>query len=58
MINEVSLTAIIIVVFLTALLLQIRLLNKVAKQEYNIQDQMNDDGQELHKEGPKVENPN
>jgi hypothetical protein len=59
MLNEVSLTVIIIAVFVTALLLQIKLLNKVAKQKYNIQDQMKElNNSDLHKDGPEVENPN
>ena len=48
MINDVSLTIIIIAVFLTALLLQIRLLNKVASQEYNIKDQLKTGNDQEH----------
>lgn len=57
MINDTSLTIIIIVVFILALLLQIRLLNKVASQEYNIQDQMRGEDSGLHKTGSKIDNP-
>ena len=59
MLTEGSLTIIIIAVFVTVLLLQIKLLNKVAKQKYNIQDQMKEaNSTDLHKEGPEVKNPN
>ena len=59
MLTEGSLTIIIIAVFVTVLLLQIKLLNKVAKQQYNIQDQMKEaNSTDFHKEGPEVKNPN
>ncbi len=57
MITEISLTILIIVIFVAVLLLQLKVLNTVAKRQYNIAEQMKEDEgkQDLHKPGPKVE---
>ncbi|HLT24730.1 MAG TPA: hypothetical protein VK004_06360 [Ignavibacteria bacterium] len=57
MITEFSLTILIIVIFVAVLLLQLKVLNTVAKRQYNIAEQMKEDEgkQDLHKPGPKVE---
>jgi hypothetical protein len=59
MLSEGLLTLIIIIIFVSVLLLQIKVLNTVAKRQYNIQNQMEDENaQDLHKEGPEVKNAN
>lgn len=59
MLTEGLLTLIIIVIFVSVLLLQIKVLNTVAKRQYNIQEQMKEaETQDLHKEGPEVTNAN
>ncbi len=59
MLTEGTLTILIIAIFVTVLLLQIKLLNTVAKRQYNIQEQMKEsESTDLHKEGPEVKNPN
>ncbi len=56
MVTEVTLTAFIIVIFVTALLIQLKILNTVAKRQYNIAEQMKNEGKEdLHKPGPEVQ---
>ena len=56
MFTEFSLTILIIVIFVAVLLLQLKVLNTVAKRQYNIAEQMKDeDKQDLHKPGPEVE---
>ena len=59
MLTEGLLTIIIIVIFVSVLLLQIKVLNTVAKRQYNIQNQMDEaNSHDLHKEGPEVKNAN
>ncbi len=59
MLTEGTLTILIVVIFVTVLLLQIKLLNTVAKRQYNIQEQMKEsEDTDFHKEGPEVKNPN
>jgi archaellum component FlaG (FlaF/FlaG flagellin family) len=55
MLNEVTLTILIIVIFVVVLLIQLKVLNTVAKRQYNIAEQMKEEGQDLHQPGPKVQ---
>lgn len=56
MIDAFSVTIIIICVFLVVLLLQMKVLNKVASQQYNIEEQMqakkNDNPDVQHNDNP------
>lgn len=59
MLSEGLLTLIIIIIFVSVLLFQIKVLNTVAKRQYNIQNQTEEaNAQDLHKEGPEVKNAN